>query len=96
MRGRTGRIRGPIMLTCGALDGVWPSCRNVDDIVARLPGRRDLTVLRYPRGGHYVGVLQPYTPITDALLAKAGGDLEAEQAANLDVHTKLLAMLARQ
>src|SRR5215211_8355096 len=40
------RIRGPIMLTCGALDGEWPSCRNVDDIVARLPGRRDLTVLR--------------------------------------------------
>ena len=90
------RIRGPIMLTCGALDGVWPSCRNVDDIVARLPGRRDLTVLRYPQGGHYVGVIQPYTPITDALLAKAGGDLEAEQAANLDVHDKLLALLARQ
>jgi hypothetical protein len=43
-----------------------------------------------------VGVIQPYTPITDALLTKAGGDLEAEQAADLDVHTKLLALLARQ
>jgi hypothetical protein len=84
------------MVTCGALDGEWPSCRNVDDIVARLPGRRDLTVLRYPRGGHYVGLIQPYTQITDALLTKAGGDLEAEQAANVDVHDMLLALLARQ
>ena len=90
------QIRGPIMLTCGALDGEWPSCRNLDDIVARLPGRRDLTVLRYPRGGHFVGAIQPYTPITDALLTKAGGDLEAEQAANVDVHHQLLALLARQ
>jgi dienelactone hydrolase len=90
------RIRGPIMLTCGGMDVVWPSCRNLDDIVARLPGRRDLTVLRYPRAGHYAGTVQPYTPITDHLLTRSGGELEAEQAANLDIHTKVLALLARQ
>ena len=90
------RIRGPIMLTCGERDLVWPSCRNLDDIVARLPGREDLTVLRYPRAGHYVGAIQPYTPVTDALLTSSGGDLGAVQAANADVHAKLLALLARQ
>jgi pimeloyl-ACP methyl ester carboxylesterase len=90
------RIRGPIMLTCGELDLVWPSCRNLDDIVDRLPGREDLTVLRYPRAGHYVGPIQPYTPVTDALLTSSGGDLEAVQAANADVHAKLLALLAGQ
>jgi dienelactone hydrolase len=90
------RIRGPIMLTCGGLDLVWPACRNLDDIVARLPGRDDLTVLRYPRAGHYVGAIQPYIPVTDAFLTQAGGDLEAVQLANADVHAKLLALLARQ
>jgi len=90
------RIRGPIMLSCGELDLVWPSCRNLDDIVARLPGREDLTVLRYPRAGHYVGAIQPYTPVTDALLTNSGGDLPAVQAANADVHRQLLALLARQ
>jgi len=90
------RIRGPIMLACGGLDLVWPACRNLDDIVARLPGRDDLTVLRYPQAGHYVGAIQPYIPVTDALLTETGGDLAAVQAANLDVHTKLLALLARQ
>jgi dienelactone hydrolase len=90
------RIRGPIMVTCGGLDGVWPSCRNLDDIVARLPGRRDLTVLRYPKAGHFAGSVQPYTPITDALLTRAGGDVGANQAANVDVHSKVLALLAAQ
>jgi dienelactone hydrolase len=68
--------------------------RDLDDITFRLRGRRDLTVLRYPQAGHFVGAIQPYTPITGALLTHAGGDLAATQAANADVHAKLLALLA--
>ncbi|MFL5879831.1 MAG: acyl-CoA thioester hydrolase/BAAT C-terminal domain-containing protein, partial [Actinomycetota bacterium] len=93
---RLGRIRGPMMLTCGGLDLEWPSCRNLDDITFRLRGRRDPTVLRYPQAGHFVGAIQPYTPITGVLLTHAGGDLAASQAANADVHAKLLTLLAAQ
>jgi len=53
-------------------------------------------VLRYPRAGHYVGAIQPYIPVTDDLLTHSGGDLAAVQAANADVHARLLALLARQ
>jgi hypothetical protein len=35
-------------------------------------------------------------PITDDQLIHAGGDLVATQAANVDVHTRLLALLAAQ
>jgi hypothetical protein len=56
---RLGRIRGPMMLTCGGLDLEWPSCRNLDDITFRLRGRRDLTVLRYPQAGHSSGPSSP-------------------------------------
>jgi hypothetical protein len=40
--------------------------------------------------------IQPYTPITGVLLTHAGGDLAATQAANADVHAKLLTLLAAQ
>ena len=53
-------------------------------------------MLRYPRAGHYVGAIQPYIPVTDDLLTHSGGDLAAVQAANADVHARLLALLARQ
>lgn len=88
------RIRGPIVLACGELDAVWPSCRNVDDVVRRLPGRPGVTVLRYPDAGHYIGAFPPYASATESALTEAGGSLAGTQAANLDLHTKILTLLA--
>jgi dienelactone hydrolase len=87
------RIRGPIMLACGELDLEWPSCRNIDDLVRRLKGRPGVTVLRYPDAGHYIGVYQPYTSTTEAALTRTGGTSTGTQAANLDLHTKILTLL---
>jgi dienelactone hydrolase len=89
-----GRIRGPILLACGELDLEWPSCRNVEDITDRLKGRHGVTVLRYRDAGHYIGVFPPYASTTDAALTRTGGSIAGIQAANLDLHTKGLALLA--
>jgi dienelactone hydrolase len=88
------RIRGPIVLACGELDAEWPSCRNVDDVVHRLKDRPRVTVLRYPDAGHYIGTYPPYSSATEAALTRTGGTLTGTQAANLDLHTKILTLLA--
>ncbi|MFL5913630.1 MAG: acyl-CoA thioesterase/BAAT N-terminal domain-containing protein [Gaiellaceae bacterium] len=88
------RIRGPILLACGELDLEWPSCRNVDDITNRIRGRQGVKVLRYRDAGHYIGVFPPYASTTDAALTRTGGSLAGIEAANLDLHTKVLALLA--
>jgi len=88
------RIRGPILLACGELDLEWPSCRNVEDITDRLKGRQGVRVLRYRDAGHYIGAFPPYTSTTDEALTRTGGTVAGIQAANLDLHTKVLALLA--
>jgi dienelactone hydrolase len=90
------RIRGPILLACGELDLDWPSCRNVDDITERLKGRQGVRVLRYRDAGHYIGTFPPYSSTTDEALSRTGGTIAGIQAANLDLHTKVLALLASQ
>jgi dienelactone hydrolase len=88
------RIRGPILLACGELDLEWPSCHNVDDITGRLNGRQGVSVLRYRDAGHYIGTFPPYTSTTDEALSRTGGTITGIEAANLDLHTKVLALLA--
>jgi pimeloyl-ACP methyl ester carboxylesterase len=91
------RIRGPILLTCGQLDLVWPSCPNVEDITRRLSSRRfphPVTALRYPDAGHYASVIPPYASITDDLLTTSGGSVPGTQAASVEIHSKVLALLA--
>jgi dienelactone hydrolase len=90
------RIRGPIMVACGALDTVWPSCRNVDDITARLRGRAGVTALKYRDAGHFVGVFPPYTPTTDEALTNTGGNVRGTLTANENLHARILALLAEQ
>jgi dienelactone hydrolase len=95
---RVERIRGPIVLTCGDLDLVWPSCRNVEDMADRLAAHRfayPVTVLRYAEGGHLAGVLPPNTCITDSFLADFGGTQKGTQAATVELHAKVLALLAQ-
>lgn len=88
------RIRGPILLACGELDLEWPSCRNVDDIIDRIKGRQGVSVLRYRDAGHYIGTFPPYTSTTDEALSRTGGTITGIEVANLDLHTKVLALLA--
>jgi dienelactone hydrolase len=94
------RIRGPILLTCGELDRVWPSCRYVDAITARLRARQfayPVIDLRYRDAGHHVGGLTLYfVGVTDAALTAFGGTVAGTQAAQTDAHAKLLALLASQ
>jgi dienelactone hydrolase len=94
------RIRGPILLTCGELDRVWPSCRYSDAITARLRARQfayPVIDLRYRDAGHHVGGLTLYfASVTDAALTAFGGTVAGTQAAQTDAHAKLVAFLAAQ
>jgi dienelactone hydrolase len=94
------RIGGPILLACGELDVVWPSCRYSDAITARLRAHRfahPVTALRYRDAGHLVGGLTAYyASLTDDALTSFGGTVAATQAAQADAHAKLLALLASQ
>jgi dienelactone hydrolase len=99
------RIRGPILLTCGELDAVWPSCRYADAITGRLRAHQfayPVTALGYHDAGHLVGGLTAwYGSLTDDALASVGGTVvggtvAGTQAAQADAHTKLLALLASQ
>jgi hypothetical protein len=51
-------------------------------------------VLRYRDAGHYIGTFPPYTSTTDEALSRTGGTITGIEAANLDLHTKVLALLA--
>jgi hypothetical protein len=84
----------PILLPCGELDLEWPSCRNVDDITDRIKGRQGVRVLRYRDAGLYIGAFPPYDSTTDEALSRTGGTVAGIEAANLDLHTKVLALLA--
>jgi dienelactone hydrolase len=94
------RIRGPILLTCGELDQVWPSCASTDAITARLRAHRfahPVTASRYRDAGHLIGGLTAYYGcLTDDALTSSGGTVAGTQAAQADAHAKLLAFLASQ
>ena len=91
------RIRGPILLSCGEMDVVWPSCGYVDDITGRLTARsfaHPVTALRYPDAGHLAGTIPPYTSVTDGAVARSGGTVAGIQTASVAVQTRVLALLA--
>ena len=94
------RIRGPVLLTCGEQDRIWPSCAYSDTITARLRAHRfayPVTALRYRDAGHLIGGLTAwYGSLTDDALTSSGGTVAATQAAQADAHAKLLALLAAQ
>jgi dienelactone hydrolase len=87
------RISGPVLLTCGGLDKIWPSCHNVDDIDSRLTAhhfRYPVTVLKYDDSGHFATSLPPYANYTAAALSRTGGSVEGTQASNVDFRNQLL------
>jgi dienelactone hydrolase len=91
------RIRGPVLLTCGGLDRVWPSCPNVDDVTGRLAAahfRYPVTVRKYDDAGHFATAFAPYPNFAASALAATGGTVAGTQTSIADFHTVLLAFLA--
>ena len=55
-------INGPLLLDCGGVDQVWPSCPMANAIIDRLQAHRDThpyVLLFYPHASHYIGELIP-------------------------------------
>jgi dienelactone hydrolase len=51
------QINGPVMLICGKLDALWPSCRMSAQVIARLEANKfqhAFQLLEYADGGHSV------------------------------------------
>jgi len=91
------KIRGPVLLTCGAEDLIWPSCRYVDAITTRLHAQHfayPVTALHYADAGHVDAI--SYYSATLAAFARFGGTLSGDQAAQIDGHRQLLAFLTAQ
>ena len=65
------RINGPIILVCGQVDTLWPSCPMADQVAARLRQKGfkpAIQVLTYPDAGH--AVFGPPVAVTEQI-AKA-------------------------
>lgn len=97
------RIAGPVLVVCGGGDLLGPSCAHaaaIRDRMARLKPSGRVTVLGYPRAGHYVGTLDPWYPDTQTSFTDGGdtihtgGTYQADQAGEADAWPKILAWLA--
>ncbi|HEU5271576.1 MAG TPA: acyl-CoA thioesterase/bile acid-CoA:amino acid N-acyltransferase family protein [Jatrophihabitans sp.] len=90
------RIRGPLLLDCGILDRVWPSCSYLDAITSRLSAHH----FEYPvtpvklDGGHFVANPLRYYSATDPNFANGGGDASSDEPAQAEVYGKVLDLLA--
>jgi len=87
-------INGPILLDCGGIDMVWPSCSFAGAIQQRLAGfdfRFAHELFTYPEAGHGVGFSVPYDP---TFVVADGGPSAADELAREDVWPRQLAFLA--
>jgi dienelactone hydrolase len=89
------QYKGRLMLICGEVDKLWPSCPMTDQIAARarMAGASQPIVLRYKDAGH--GVMgAPYTiPKTAKRWSSLGGTLAGNSAARADSWPKIVAFL---
>jgi dienelactone hydrolase len=88
------QIHGPLFLVCGGLDSSWVSCLYAQAIMSRLAARGhpygDVSYA-YPRAGHHVGSLLPYSPVAPRRLYFN----QVDQQARANVWPHLLSFLAR-
>lgn len=76
-------ITAPVLLTCGDQDQVWPSCPMAHEIEdAAASGGPEVTVLRYPRGGHFV--YGPPGEMPAEVVEFGGGSVEDNEQARAD------------
>jgi dienelactone hydrolase len=86
------KIRGPLLLDCGGVDAVWPSCPMATAIIDRrkahhVPYRDRL--LTFPDGGHGVGAVWPYVAFGETA-DTAGGSLFANARARAAAWPQIL------
>jgi dienelactone hydrolase len=82
------RINGPVMLICGRLDALWPSCRMSAQVIARLEAnkfRHAFQLLEYAGGGHSVfgPSVAPQSPAFGSL-GRLGGSPASNNLARID------------
>jgi dienelactone hydrolase len=90
------RIAGPVLVTCGGRDQVWPSCAMSAAIIDRLDRHGHEfhhEVADYPNAGHRVSI-PPALPLTEEAIAGSGGTVSANDAAREDAWERTLAFLA--
>lgn len=90
------RIAGPVLVTCGGRDLVWPSCAMSTAIIDRLDRSRHgfhHELVDYPNAGHRVSI-PPAMPLTEEAIAGTGGTVSANDAAREDAWERTLAFLA--
>ena len=86
------KINGPVMVICGKLDSLWPSCRMSVQVGARLEAngfRHTFKILEYADAGHSVfgPPVAPENPFFTALGGSAGN------AARIDSWPKALTFI---
>jgi dienelactone hydrolase len=91
------KTKAPVLLICGKLDSLWPSCPMADQVKARAEANAGpaVTVLPYDNAGH--GVLGlPTDPSNPNYknLGSLGGTLEGNNTARADGWPKILDHLA--
>ncbi|SEO07075.1 hypothetical protein SAMN02990966_00887 [Rhodospirillales bacterium URHD0017] len=92
------KINGPVMVICGKLDSLWPSCRMSAQIIARLEAsgfKHPSQLLEYADAGHSVfgPVVAPETRAF-ALLGSLGGSPGSNNAARADSWPKSMVFIA--
>jgi dienelactone hydrolase len=88
------QIQGPLFLVCGGLDSAWVSCLYTQAIMSRLAAQGHPypdASYAYPRAGHHVGGLLPYSPVGPRRLYFN----QVDQQARANVWPHLLSFLAR-
>lgn len=90
------RARGPMLLVCGEVDSMWPSCDMSRSVKERSTqkGGPEVTVLTYPQAGHML--FGPPTATDSEFygrLGALGGTPETNNAAAADSWPKVLAFL---
>ncbi len=96
-------INGPVLVTGGGADGVWPSDQMAMTIADRLKFKHhpfDDVALTYPQAGHQIA--SPYSPTSINYLSVGGGFVEllggtpsANARASEDSYPKINEFLAR-
>jgi dienelactone hydrolase len=91
------QINGPVMLICGKVDSLWPSCRMSAQVIARLEANKcphAFQLLEYPKAGHSV-LGPPVAPDSPAFasLGSLGGSPASNNAARIDSWPKAVAFI---
>lgn len=91
------KINGPVMVICGTIDSLWPSCRMSAQIVTRLEARKfthAVRLLEYPDAGHSVfgPTVAPESPAF-ASLGSSGGAPASNNAARIDSWPKAVSFI---